>query len=501
MSNQQEFTQALDGLKKEFQTKNPTDVLQFCENYFHDRLQDQRSLLFNQQDKARQAGLNLFPSPEDIAAHEGRSSVVFFKSPFSDNDPHSVHLQQHDPEDPRAISSTSNPIVEPIDPTSSGATVTHTAPATSLFGGFGNDSPFSKSSNSKREITESTDPSNANSPSDPTATQFNTTSFGKPSTTTTTSNTDNTSSPFGKRTFVPGAGFAASLAKTAPMALNANRRTSVSAEALNPDTFSNDNWKPPVHKLTQEQLERLNASVVKNFLFSQLDEESLKTIIYALEEKRVPKGTEIIRQGDEGDYFYVVEQGIIDFYVNGNKVNSSGPGSSFGELALMYNSPRAATATAETDCILWALDRMTFRRILLEGTSKKRSMYEKFLKDVPVLKSLSSYERSKLADALNTESYQAGESVVKEGDAGENFYFIESGTAEVTKEGHAGALSVLKKGDYFGELALLYDSPRQATVKATSSLKVVTLGKSGFQRLLGPAVEVLKLQDPTKQQH
>lgn len=293
------------------------------------------------------------------------------------------------------------------------------------------------------------------------------------------------------------AGFASNVSNTPPMNLSSHRRTSVSAEAMNPHTF-NDNWKPPVHQLAASQLQRLNNSVIKNFLFQQLDEESLKTIIFALEEKHIPKGTEIIKQGDEGDFFYVVEKGSVDYIVNGENVNTSSDGSSFGELALMYNSPRAATVVTTSDCILWALDRLTFRRILLEGTSKKRAMYENFLRDVPVLQSLSSYERSKLADALSSELYKDGEIVVKEGEQGENFYFIEDGEANVLKDGETGIIATLKKGDYFGELALLHDSPRKATVKAHGNLKVVCLNKNGFQRLLGPAVDILKLHDPTK---
>lgn len=294
----------------------------------------------------------------------------------------------------------------------------------------------------------------------------------------------------------PGSGFAAAIAKL-PMQFNAHRRTSVSAEPMNPNSLINDSWKPPHYDFSPEQLARLNASVGKSFLFSQLDEEAKNTIIHALTEKKVSAGTEIIRQGDEGDFFYVIESGKVDFLVNEKKVNESGPGASFGELALMYNSQRAATALAASDCILWALDRTTFRRILLEGTAKRRNMYEDFLKDVSVLSSLSSYERNKLADALNTEQYAPGDIIVKEGDVGENFYFIESGTAQVIKEG-TGVVAELGKGDYFGEVALLNDLPRQATVKATAIVKVVTLGKSGFQRLLGPAVEILKRQDPTK---
>lgn len=298
-----------------------------------------------------------------------------------------------------------------------------------------------------------------------------------------------------------GGSFKDSLSAT-PVNLSAHRRTSVSAEALNPHAF-NDNWSPPVHSVSAEQMARLNATIVRNFLFQHLDQDALRTIIFALEEKHFPKGTSIITQGDEGDFFYVVETGSVDYVVNDQKVNTSGPGSSFGELALMYNSPRAATVLANEDCTCWALDRVTFRRILLDGTAKRRSLYEKFLKEVPILQSLSNYERSKLADALHSQTFKAGADVVVEGDKGENFYFIENGQADVIKGDKI--VAHLTKGDYFGELALLYDSPRQATVRAASNsdndlLKVVCLNKNGFQRLLGPAVDILKVNDPTKEE-
>lgn len=60
----------------------------------------------------------------------------------------------------------------------------------------------------------------------------------------------------------------------------------------------------------------------------------------------------------------------------------------FGELALLYNMPRAATVKAITSGTLWAMDRQTFRRILLKSAYKKRKMYENLINKVPMLKSL-----------------------------------------------------------------------------------------------------------------
>lgn len=304
-----------------------------------------------------------------------------------------------------------------------------------------------------------------------------------------------------------------------PANYNLARRTSVSAESLTPTSHQDSNWKPPLHSKTPEQLTRLRASVSTNFLFSHLDDDSTSLVLGALVEKPIPaKDIKVITQGDAGDYFYVVERGIFDIYLNpaghvtagpngmGNKVNSIGPGGSFGELALMYNAPRAATVVStEPNSTLWALDRVTFRRILMDSAFQRRRMYESFLEEVPLLSTLTLYERSKIADALDTRKFPAGETIIKEGDPGEAFFILESGEAEVFKTDVGGgkeAVKRYKKGDYFGELALLDDKPRAASVVAAaggpdgaSEVKVAYLGKQGFQRLLGPVEGIMRRND------
>ncbi|KAL1891512.1 hypothetical protein Sste5346_007603 [Sporothrix stenoceras] len=291
-----------------------------------------------------------------------------------------------------------------------------------------------------------------------------------------------------------------------PAQYNFGRRTSVSAESLKPVTDSYDNWSPPVHQKSPEQLERLKAAIQGNFLFSHLDEEQSAQILGALMEKPIPtKGIKVITQGDSGDFFYVIEKGSFDVYVNssgtlqagpeglGTKVDTIQAGGSFGELALMYNAPRAATVmSAEAACTLWALDRLTFRRILMESTFARRRMYESFLEEVPLLATLTPYERSKIADALETQKFAPGATIIREGDPGHSFYLVESGEAEVYKSGTDSPVKHYQKGDFFGELALLNDAPRAATIVAKTDIKVATLGKSAFQRLLGPVEGIMR---------
>lgn len=290
-----------------------------------------------------------------------------------------------------------------------------------------------------------------------------------------------------------------------PAQYNFSRRTSVSAESLKPNADSNDNWTPPVHPKTQDQLERLKQALSGNFLFSHLDDEQSAQVLGALVEKPIPAaGIKVITQGDQGDFFYVVERGSFEVYVNktgafqppdnaGDCVTVIEAGGSFGELALMYNALRAATViSAEPNCILWALDRMTFRRILMESTFARRRMYESFLQDVEILKPLTPYERSKIADALKSEKYPPGNAIIREGDSGDSFFLMEDGEAVAYRRGSDAPVKHYKKGDFFGELALLNDAPRAASVISQTEVKVVSLDKNAFQRLLGPVESILR---------
>lgn len=429
MSLPTEYINELNALNKEVLSKQPTDVLQFCANYFQSRLEKEREALLS-------AAVDTSAQATPAASGPTRRTRTNTESV-----------------DPSFVNPSAKDLI-PEEPHEGGH---FSAFKTKLFkGDSGTPSPGSES-----VTTKSTKPT-----------------------------------PPGSSLFAPSFGGSSS-ANSFPVNFNANRRISVSAESLNPRNLAASHDTPSGPGLTTEQLERLNRSVGKNFLFTNLDEEALKSVLAHLKEKKVPSGTTVIKQGDVGDFFYIVESGSLDFIVDGEKVGEAGPGSSFGELALMYNAPRAATVKTTSDSVLWALDRVTFRTITVGKTFSKRKLHGEFLKEVPILKGLNTYELSKLANSMNSEVYEPGQEVITEGAVGEQFYIIENGEAEVTKKGE-GKVQDLSKGGYFGEVALLNDLPRQATVTAKTKLCVVTLDKGAFQRLLGPVVDILKRQDPTQ---
>ncbi|KAL8212798.1 UNVERIFIED_CONTAM: cAMP-dependent protein kinase type II-alpha regulatory subunit [Gekko kuhli] len=174
---------------------------------------------------------------------------------------------------------------------------------------------------------------------------------------------------------------------------------------------------------------------------------------------------------------------------------------SFGELALMYNTPRAATIVATTEGALWGLDRVTFRRIILKNNAKKRKTFELFIESVPLLKSLEPSERMKIVDVIGEKSYQDGERIISQGDKADSFYIVESGEVKIliksktitNKDANQEVeIARCQKGQYFGELALVTNKPRAASAYAVGEVKCLVMDVQAFERLLGPCMDIMK---------
>lgn len=285
-----------------------------------------------------------------------------------------------------------------------------------------------------------------------------------------------------------------------PASYMQRERTSVSAEAYGTWNQKKE-FVPPVHSKSDSQKSRILAVLKESFLFSSLDATEVDVVINAMTERVCSAEEVIISQGDEGDRMYIVETGEAHCFKRSEggeekKIKECGPGDFFGELALLYNCPRAASVVSQGASTLWCLDRDTFNAIVRDSSIKRRERYENFLKKVPILESMEGYEILQMCDALQTENHAAGSIIVQQGDPGDKFYIVEDGECTALKAFVTGAkpqeVMQYRPGDYFGELALLDNEPRAASVIAKTECKVLTMDRRTYKRLMGPLSDILR---------
>jgi len=288
------------------------------------------------------------------------------------------------------------------------------------------------------------------------------------------------------------------------------RRCSVSAQRVSDDMVQD--YKKPVHPKDQASIDNIQRTIAENdkmqVILGHLGREPLMDVVNAFYTKDFNEGTDIIRQGDAGDCLYIIADGTVDIFVNrpgadgllapgkGSKVVTFGPGALFGELALMYNAPRAATVTAACRVTTWVLNALDFKMLLVQSSQAQYAKYEGWLSEVDLLKTLNHFELAKLADVMQSDCFDSNEDIITQGDQGDKFYIVEDGTAAAFIMGDGGEKLVkqYEKGGYFGEIALLTAEPRRATVRATGEgCSVVYVSKEDFDAVLGPITENLKL--------
>jgi len=275
-----------------------------------------------------------------------------------------------------------------------------------------------------------------------------------------------------------------------------DRRGAISAEVYNDEEIQNyKRIVVPKDYKTMQALQRVFENIK---LLKSCDEDQRSHIFDAMAEHNFEKGEVIIKQGDPGDYFYVIDSGEVEVTKSGKVVASIGEWGTFGELALMHGGRRQATVTCTSDTLkVWAIDRNTYRKILMSLQRQKREKYDEVLKKMRILDNLQAWERLAVADALESVSFDKGEDIVREGEHGNEFFIIIQGTAHITKlnKNQVEQIGELGPNDYFGELALILSRPRAATVTAKTFLKCVKLDRARFERVLGPVMDILKRTD------
>jgi len=253
-------------------------------------------------------------------------------------------------------------------------------------------------------------------------------------------------------------------------------------------------YKAPTFPKSDQDNVLIEGALMKNFVFAHVSSKLLPGLVAAFEPVMITKGTEIIKEGDVGDYFYVVGSGQVAFEVEGKHVGVATAGQTFGELALLYQAPRAATCKAKSMCGLFRLDQETFRRIMAQQVEDANREVIGILKKVPYFKDLGEDYLCKIVNNLKITRYNEGDVLVKKGDLVTKFAIMKEGKIKGTEISAGGSdykELVFGPGDFFGEASMVAGGASVATLTAMTSVVALTIGKDIFDKVIGGDVQKL----------
>ena len=258
-----------------------------------------------------------------------------------------------------------------------------------------------------------------------------------------------------------------------------------------------DNVKNMLKKVLSGQHKNPKSGMMEDnfFLFNSLSEELRENFVMAMEKESLDQeGHEIIKQGDLGNYMYIVESGTFDCFVNGTKVTSYGSNTLFGELALLYDAPRAASIKlTSSQAVLWKVSREVFRSIAALGVMEESGGKIKQLRGIEILSKASDELLKKLADAMEPVYFTKNQKVIHQGAAGDVFYLLKEGSVKCVDNKSDNEDVILKAGSFFGELAIINNKPRERDVIVTSQkCTCFSLARAEFLAIFGSLKNVME---------
>jgi CRP-like cAMP-binding protein/Zn-dependent protease len=230
-------------------------------------------------------------------------------------------------------------------------------------------------------------------------------------------------------------------------------------------------------------------------IFEDLPEDVLSDLAGRVQLRSFPAGKTVFRQGDRPKAFYVVRKGtlrVVEEGVDGGNervLRTLGRGESFGELGLVDRTPRTATVRASVDSELFEVDEGTFDRLLAntaripEFAPTVQAVVE--LRRIPAFATVGGNDLAEVLEHGVWRNVPPGETIIEQGDEGDAFYAVGAGQVEVFE--HGALTRTMGPGAHFGEIALLMDVPRTATVVAKTPVRLFRLPREGFDRAVAGA--------------
>ena len=251
----------------------------------------------------------------------------------------------------------------------------------------------------------------------------------------------------------------------------------------------------------------LNTDNKKNLvtLFPQFSEEDCEFLINNSEIRNINSGTAVCSEGEYGDTSFAIMKGVVEISIHAEGHDNLTlamleEGNIFGEMAALSGQPRNATVTAKNDLTLLEIPSNTLKELMKKSpgfNSSIENLYSEravqtHLRKVPFFSNLSPAALNQLEDRVKLLTYNQGDIIFSEGDTGDSLYIVRSGFVKVTKkqDNAQKIVAYISHGNYFGEMALIEDEERSATISAFTKTEVVQVLKEDFEELIQSDPEI-----------
>ncbi len=243
-------------------------------------------------------------------------------------------------------------------------------------------------------------------------------------------------------------------------------------------------------------------------LFSELNREELRQVISRITAKQVAKGNLLCKEGDHGDSIYIINSGKVGIFKYSRKKQGDillatlAEGDFFGEFGFFSDRKRHATVKALADLEVLEISREDFKEIAkvhprmrdILLTFYKKRIIDTLLAFSPPFRRLEPHQRAQLVNRFKLSRFGEDELIFNQGAPPTSFFIIKSGEIEVFASKGTGprvTLGYLRPGDFFGEISLIFNRPRIASVRTTKPTELLELEKDDFDHVLGeyPAIK------------
>jgi len=248
-------------------------------------------------------------------------------------------------------------------------------------------------------------------------------------------------------------------------------------------------------------------------LFNCLPDKAIEDMAVVMVSQTLDGDEYLFRQGNEGNSLFVVEEGELRiFFENPNPseddilLATAGPGHIIGEISLLDKEPRAASAAAVVPTVVRKLHREDFFHIIekqppeviaeIRDTSKQMRLdyLVVTLEKLDIFEGIPTEALKDLAGHLKAHNLQKGQALFDKGDVGEELFIIKSGWVKIFVHDSRGDEFLLNQcgpGEAIGEMALIDQAPRSASVQAITDVYLLVLDRSDFFSALSSYPEAL----------